>query len=790
MYQRVEKPARGAILLSAPSGFGKSSIIADLAQQLETQSHSLQWHVFDHYFGADKINTLNGWLQRLYETLHPQIADLTGPIPTSPAQQWQQLSTWLSHAARRLEQKAGADRPVRFALLLDGLDQLVDGGRNLSPFTAALSADAVLVVSAAENTPAHDAARKFTGIAVPALDDASKATLVRQTLRRYSKALPEAGIRKLSDAAQTGNPLYLTLALEKLRLDARHASLDTLLDSVLASPDASHLFLHQFLLDPAYNRPEQPTLAADFMALLGAARNGLGESEIAGLLALPADPVDASTGKPRLPQIYLSRLINTFQAVLLSKQGNRASMHRMLDAAVLAHAGEAAIRRRLYAYFSPAYDTAMRDAQLRAANEALTQISWLARIPGADQAAARERLRQDLGFLPLPLGLYQEEWATLRAAIDTLGDEINAVLECWQNTIDAFSTEELLAKKTSISGLASLLGVFAVDHHRPARALLESLLKRLEAAADAAADAADTGAALERERVDALDQLGMVCHRQQDFAGERRYLERAFAISEGIAELESDVAHRYNNLAECLIASNDPDDFIAARALYEKALSAIEATHGPHDKAVGDVCCNVGKYLRETDKPADRTRARELLLRAHRIHTNATEPDWLSIASANINLALCLEDSGNIEEFGLCRGLFEQSLRIRETIFGPWHPDVADSCNYLATYLKKTQRRADFVQARALFERVLEIREAALPEQHMDTGEACYQLAQYLHASANPFERGNANRLFERALAIFIANGETGARRAHEMRQLITLNRMKPRTSPRKGRRK
>ena len=79
-----------------------------------------------------------------------------------------------------------------------------------------------------------------------------------------------------------------------------------------------------------YGRPEALTLAATFMAQLGASRNGLTENELADLLALPGDPLSEATGKPRLPQVYLSRLLNAFKPFLLNKQGNRAPMHRNL----------------------------------------------------------------------------------------------------------------------------------------------------------------------------------------------------------------------------------------------------------------------------------------------------------------------------------------------------------------------------------------------------------------------------------------------------------------------------
>ena len=197
------------------------------------------------------------------------------------------------------------------------------------------------------------------------------------------------------------------------------------------------------MLDPDNNRPEQPDLAVSFMALLGASRVGLTEHELADLLALPGDPVlqealSTEEGKPRLPQVHLSRLLTNFQPFLLNKDGRRAPMHRIFGMAALAYAGEAAIREQLYAYFQPGYGTDWDSVEERGAAEALYQITQLAGLAGEDQPNCRVRLVSDLGCLRLPAHLCKVAKEVTAEALMVLTEEEKTELgNLWQREVNA-----------------------------------------------------------------------------------------------------------------------------------------------------------------------------------------------------------------------------------------------------------------------------------------------------------------------------------------------------------------
>ena len=366
MAERLERPSLGPILLAGPSGQGKSALMADLARYLETTDvidtpqGDIRYRVIDHYIGADDASSLDAWILRLLEILHPEIEHLTGPIPEATKDRREALSTWLAYTARQSERQAleqeGATVRIRFALLLDAVDQLGDRGADLDLLKPeVLGPDAILVASAADGTPAAQHEGFQTILTVPPLDDALRATLISATLQRFRKTLPDADARRLAQAPQAGSPLFLGLALEELRIDAHHETLDALVTEILHAPDAAQLFLKNFLLDPDYARPSQIDLAVRFMALLGASRAGLTENELADLLALSTDPVAEDTNAPRLPQKFLSNLLANFGPFLLNKEGRRAPMHRILGEVALEYLGEQPIREQLYEQFTHGY---------------------------------------------------------------------------------------------------------------------------------------------------------------------------------------------------------------------------------------------------------------------------------------------------------------------------------------------------------------------------------------------------------------------------------------------------
>ena len=752
LAQRADQPHLGTILLTGPSGQGKSALMADLARHLETGQGEVHWRVIDHYVGADGQNSLAAWLDRVLETLHPEIQDLTGPIPETLKDRREALSSWLAMAARRTEQRGADQRPVRFVLVLDALDQLSDGGKDLSLLTPEIiGPSATVIASVADGTPGREAARSFETIAVPVLTAELRTHLIRDTLTRFRKGLAPQFIDTLAQAPQSGSPLFLTLALEELRLDARHATLASTLADILAQPDAERLFLHAFLLDPDNNRPEQPDLAVRFMALLGASRAGLTEHELADLLALPSDPelkgpLDAGDGQPRLPQVHLSRLLTNFQPFLLNKDGRRAPMHRIFGVAALAHAGEAGIREQLYAYFQPGYGTDWDSVEERGAAEALYQITQLVELETDDQPACRERLVRDLGCLRVPSLLYEAaEEVTVEALKALTEAEKTDLGSLWQQVIGAFDLAGLNQTSDDILGLAVWMRGMAFDRYRLSRQLDESLLAvQKNLLPEDATLLADT-----------MDDLGITYLAMGDYPPIRPLFENALAIREqAMGPTHPDTATSLNNLAVYLAGTGDSVDCAAARHLFERGLAIFEQAKGTTHRNTALILSNLARHLMETGDPTDRAAARPLYERALAIYEEALGLMHPEVAMSLNNLALYLNDTSAPADRAAARPLHERALAIIEQALGPTHPKTAINLNSLAGYLTTTGDPGDFAAARPLYERALAIDEQALGPTHPVTANCLNNLATYLEKTGDPADFAAARPLFIRALTI------------------------------------
>jgi nephrocystin-3 len=466
--RHIAEPHLGPILLAAPSGQGKSALMADLAQHLDTERPN--WLVLDHYAGADDANHLESWVRRILETLHPRIAPLVEVIPDTPKDQKEALSSWIAMACRKSEQDAG--RPAgstKLILILDAIDQNSDGGKQLDLLKPeVLGPDAVVVTSAADGTPAREAAGAFETILVPPLTAALRVKMVTDTLGRFKKKLPVTLAKRLASARQSGSPLYLSLALEELRLDARHETLKSLIDDILATQSAQELFLKNFLLDEDYGRPELPTLAAAFMALLGASRAGLTELELADLLANRDDPKSSNARKPRLPQVHLSRLLTNLSPFLLNKDGRRAPMHRIFGEAAMQYYGTSAVREHIYNHFKGGYGRGKQSFVARGAAEALFQATKLAETP-----TGKARLTSDVAHLPAMANLREADENIVADALAQFSSEEKSALgRRWGRQVVA---ENVKARERTFDHFAAWIKS-RIGHYSATLAIQEPLL--------------------------------------------------------------------------------------------------------------------------------------------------------------------------------------------------------------------------------------------------------------------------------------------------------------------------
>jgi CHAT domain-containing protein/tetratricopeptide (TPR) repeat protein len=206
-----------------------------------------------------------------------------------------------------------------------------------------------------------------------------------------------------------------------------------------------------------------------------------------------------------------------------------------------------------------------------------------------------------------------------------------------------------------------------------------------------------------------LANLGGLLAHVGDFAGALPLIERELAIREtALGPNAPLVAQSLFNLA---FVEYEIGDYVAARDRLQRSLRIAEDVFGPvHDK-VAQALLWIGEAERELGDDAAAARA---FARVVEIVDGGmeSEADRAYVATAFHRLAAMHAEEGRFEE---ARRLHGRGLGLREQIFGPDHPFVAESLVETGRTLELEGRREE---ARELYERALRLRTAAWGEEH------------------------------------------------------------------------
>jgi tetratricopeptide (TPR) repeat protein len=134
-----------------------------------------------------------------------------------------------------------------------------------------------------------------------------------------------------------------------------------------------------------------------------------------------------------------------------------------------------------------------------------------------------------------------------------------------------------------------------------------------------------------------------------------------------------------------------------------------------------------------------------LYQRSLRIREDILGPEHPDTATSLNNLAWLHQDQG---QYAVAEALCRRALAIRERVLGPDHPDTASTLNNLAALFREHGR---YTESESLFQRVLAIKEKALGPEHPDTATSLNNLAG-LYRSQGQYVA--AVPLYRRALAI------------------------------------
>jgi tetratricopeptide (TPR) repeat protein len=308
-FHRLDKHAQSEglpLVIVGESGVGKSALLANWAIRFRERSgQGAAVPLLLHFIGATPASTdWSRMLQRLIGEVCRRF-QLELPIP--------QESEALKTAFARCLDQAGARG--RLVLVVDNLNQLENhqGAAELAWLPRVIPPQVRLILSALPGPALDELTRRgWPTFAARPMEPDERTQFVTTYLAEHAKALSPAQVERVVSARPTGNPLYLSVLLEELRLHGDHFTLDERINHYLEAETTDELYAR--ILD-RYEQDfeaERPGLVREAFTLLWAARRGLSEAELLQLLGKDSEP---------LPQAHWSPLYLAVERALISRGG-------------------------------------------------------------------------------------------------------------------------------------------------------------------------------------------------------------------------------------------------------------------------------------------------------------------------------------------------------------------------------------------------------------------------------------------------------------------------------------
>ena len=304
------------LVILGESGSGKSALLANWAiKYREAHADDL---VVMHFIGASPYS--NDWtvmLRRIMGEFKRRF-DIPQEIPDQADDLRMAFANFLNMASAQ----------GRVVLIIDALNQLEDrdGAPDLVWLPLEIPANIRLIISTLSGRPQDEVLRReWQTLQVEALKPEERWELIDKYLERYSKRLNADRVKRIEEADQTANPLYLCALLEELRVFGIYEQLDQRIQYYLSAPTVECLYqkiLERYEED--YDR-DRPGLVRDSMSLLWGARRGLSEAELLEMLGSDQGP---------LPRAYWSPLYLAADQSLVSRSGMVGFFHDYFRQAV------------------------------------------------------------------------------------------------------------------------------------------------------------------------------------------------------------------------------------------------------------------------------------------------------------------------------------------------------------------------------------------------------------------------------------------------------------------------
>ncbi len=253
------------LVLCAPAGVGKSSLLASFIDHWR-KNHS-EVIIISHFMsmgGASR--SVHGLMQNLGEQLQRR-GVVSEDLPEDPFE----LRSFIRSTLE------GISLPL--ILVIDGVDEIEEGGQNLRWLSRnlpknvrlLLSSRPVSILKTLKTFPQADF------LELPPLDDREIQEIIKNYVQSFELPLNEAE-QKLLQTRAAGNPLYLKVALEEIlssgiAVGELATSIDSLFEQILSRLSAKY----------------GEKIIFDYLGFIAASRAGLAENELKELLASSTD---------------------------------------------------------------------------------------------------------------------------------------------------------------------------------------------------------------------------------------------------------------------------------------------------------------------------------------------------------------------------------------------------------------------------------------------------------------------------------------------------------------------
>jgi nephrocystin-3 len=260
IYQKDERQ----IIITGPSGIGKSALLADFAYRAKHHFHDM--FIFEYYVDAATISSERSLMELLLDKMN--VPDKRGNRPLD-------ITQYLKEEIIRLDKV--------LVLILDVGDEISLNFFNELP-------DNVLLITTRKKSYEEDI-KAIPILEAQPLNESQKRQVITYFSTRYRKYFEEKHIDIIIAAHQTSHPLFLRTLLDEIRIFSRieGKSIENIVDEVtgainyhLNCKDISDLFELVII-----NREEYlgRTLVKEVLTLIACSLHGLTENELLNILS-------------------------------------------------------------------------------------------------------------------------------------------------------------------------------------------------------------------------------------------------------------------------------------------------------------------------------------------------------------------------------------------------------------------------------------------------------------------------------------------------------------------------